>query len=272
MSIIKVQQQDKNGNIIYQETDSSLVKVGDNTLDSKITDIESRLNETFQSASNGKLAIANAITGKGITASDNDTFSELSNKINQIPTGINTSDGNITASDVLTGKVGYAKDTRITGTMVNQGAKSSTLNCGGSYTIPAGYHDGTGKVTANSLSSQTSANATAAQILSGYTAWVNGSKLTGTATIESLGGRKYSEGSNIQGGTSSYDVNCGFYPSILIIDGTYSENFGGGSFFYVSSSVYYDSAKVSVTKNSQGFSLYPAADDSKFIFSYVAIG
>ena len=54
MSIIKVQQQDKNGNIIYQETDSSLVKVGDNTLDSKITDIESRLNETFQSARNGK--------------------------------------------------------------------------------------------------------------------------------------------------------------------------------------------------------------------------
>ena len=51
---------------------------------------------------------------------------------------------------------------------------------GGSYTIPAGYHNGSGKVTANSLSSQTNANAGAGDILSGKTAWVNGSKLTGT--------------------------------------------------------------------------------------------
>ena len=66
--------------------------------------------------------------------------------------------------------------------MVDNGAKTSSLNCGGSYTIPAGYHNGSGKITANSLASQTSATATAAQILSGYTAWVNGAKLTGTAS------------------------------------------------------------------------------------------
>lgn len=33
--------------------------------------------------------------------------------------------------------------------MANQGAVSSSLNPGGSYTIPAGYHNGSGKVTAN---------------------------------------------------------------------------------------------------------------------------
>lgn len=94
--------------------------------------------------------------------------------------GTDTSDANATAAQILTGYTGYVNDVLITGTMPNRGAVSISLNCGGSYTIPQGYHNGSGKVTANSLASQTSANATAAQILSGYTAWVNGSKITGT--------------------------------------------------------------------------------------------
>lgn len=40
-------------------------------------------------------------------------------------------------------------------------------------------------MTANSLASQTSANAAAGHILSGKTAWVNGSKLTGTLAVQS---------------------------------------------------------------------------------------
>ena len=66
-----------------------------------------------------------------------------------------------------------------TGTMPNKGAITANLNCGGSYTIPKGYHNGNGKVKANSLASQTSANATAGDILKNKTAWVNGSKITG---------------------------------------------------------------------------------------------
>ena len=66
--------------------------------------------------------------------------------------------------------------------MPNQGAKTASLNCGGSYTIPAGYHNGSGKVTANSLASQTSATAAAGDIVSGKTAYVNGTKITGTIT------------------------------------------------------------------------------------------
>ena len=53
------------------------------------------------------------------------------------------------------------------------------LNCGDVYTIPKGYHDGTGTVVANSLASQTQATATASDIASGKTAWVNGNKVTG---------------------------------------------------------------------------------------------
>jgi len=64
--------------------------------------------------------------------------------------------------------------------MANNGAISKTLNAGQSYTVPAGYHNGSGKVTANSLASQTQATAVAGDILTGKTAWVNGQKLTGT--------------------------------------------------------------------------------------------
>lgn len=96
--------------------------------------------------------------------------------------GTDTSGATATAARVLSGYTCYVNDVKITGTMANQGTKTASLNAGGSYTIPAGYHSGSGKVTANALSGQTSATATAARILSGRTAWVNGSKLTGTMT------------------------------------------------------------------------------------------
>lgn len=85
-------------------------------------------------------------------------------------------------SDVLAGKTFGGKDSDELqgGSMPNQGAKTATLAAGGSYTIPAGYHNGSGKVTANSLASQTSANAAVGDIIKNRTAWVNGAKRTGT--------------------------------------------------------------------------------------------
>ena len=96
-------------------------------------------------------------------------------------TGVQSGKTAAGAGQILTGYEAWVNGGRVTGTMPNQGAKTSSLNCGGSYTIPAGYHNGSGKVTANSLASQTSnANAGAGHILSGKTAYVNGSKITGT--------------------------------------------------------------------------------------------
>ena len=145
--------------------------------------LNSKVEECFQSVSNGKALVASAITDKGIETEEDATFEIIANNISNIETGIDTSDGTAIASDILKDKVAYVKDVKVIGTMVNNGAKTSSLNCGGSYTIPAGYHNGSGKITANSLASQTSATATAARIQSGYTAWVNGSKITGTAKI-----------------------------------------------------------------------------------------
>ena len=58
--------------------------------------------------------------------------------------------GNAGTGDVLSGKTfANANGDAYTGTMTNRGAVSQTINPGGSYTIPAGYHNGSGKVTAN---------------------------------------------------------------------------------------------------------------------------
>lgn len=52
------------------------------------------------------------------------------------------------ADDILAGKVIVGPDGEpLTGTMPNRGAVSQSLAINGSYTIPAGYHNGNGKVT-----------------------------------------------------------------------------------------------------------------------------
>ncbi len=62
----------------------------------------------------------------------------------------NVSSVTATAGDVLAGKVIVASDgTVTTGTMTNQGAVNKTLDAttgNQSYTVPAGYHNGSGKV------------------------------------------------------------------------------------------------------------------------------
>lgn len=58
--------------------------------------------------------------------------------------------GDATAADVLTGKTfSGAVGSGVSGTMPNQGAVSGTATPSQPYTIPAGYHNGSGQVTAN---------------------------------------------------------------------------------------------------------------------------
>lgn len=60
------------------------------------------------------------------------------------------------ACDIKSGETAYNGDGElVTGTMVDQGAKKVSLAPGGSYTIPAGYHNGNGQVTAVSLKTMT---------------------------------------------------------------------------------------------------------------------
>lgn len=128
-------------------------------------------------------AIADAIRSK-TGSSDKIVADDFPNVIMTISTGTDTSDATAVAGDILTGKTAYGAAGKLIGSMPNNGAVSQALNAGGSYTIPAGYHNGSGKVTGNSLASQTSGTAAAADIASGKTAWVNGTRLTGNGQIK----------------------------------------------------------------------------------------
>lgn len=61
--------------------------------------------------------------------------------------------GNAATSDVLSGKTFTSSSgATLRGSMTNRGAWTGTVNPGSSITIPAGYHNGSGRVTANNPS------------------------------------------------------------------------------------------------------------------------
>ena len=118
-----------------------------------------------------------------------------------------------------------------TGTMPNKGAVNETLNAGGSYTIPEGYHNGKGTVKVSELSSQTSGDAQAGDILKGKKAWVNGQLVTGTMEKNmELGSSKrviYNGSQNSSAGTIDKDQSYTVTEVGLIAYDCYSANGDG---------------------------------------------
>lgn len=81
---------------------------------------------------------------KGFTAHD---------KSGEIITGTNTfdadtQDANVAVAEILSGKTAYARGTKLTGTMPNNGSQTGAISTKtGSVSIKQGYHDGSGTVT-----------------------------------------------------------------------------------------------------------------------------
>lgn len=115
------------------------------------TNVKDGMEELFTSVSSGKQQLETAITDKGGTVSKQQpvpTFGELDAGIRSIP----QAKGNATRADVLASKTFSSEVAGIeqAGTMPNRGAVSQTITTqNGQYTIPQGYHSGTGKVTAS---------------------------------------------------------------------------------------------------------------------------
>lgn len=58
-----------------------------------------------------------------------------------------TQDANAADSEILAGKTAYVKGSKKTGTMKNNGAVAGKISTkAGKYTVPQGYHDGSGTV------------------------------------------------------------------------------------------------------------------------------
>lgn len=80
---------------------------------------------------------------KGITAHD-----KSGTKITGTCTfDSDTSEDTAAVAEILVGKTAHARGSKLTGTMKNNGAVKGTISTvAGEYTVPQGYHDGSGKV------------------------------------------------------------------------------------------------------------------------------
>lgn len=117
--------------------------------------------------------------------------------VNPIPAEfISTEDATAVASDILDGKTAYAGGLEVEGTMVNNGSVSKTLNTTStSFTIPEGYHDGTGAVnivtetkSATPTTSSQTVSATTGKVLKSVTVSAIPSKYKDTTPVTAAAG------------------------------------------------------------------------------------
>ncbi len=64
-----------------------------------------------------------------------------------------TQDATVAVAEILEGKTAYARGSKLTGTMPNKGAVSGTIATKEAYTIPMGFHDGSGTVSLDATES-----------------------------------------------------------------------------------------------------------------------
>lgn len=92
-----------------------------------------------------------------------------------------TSDATASASEILATKTAYVNGSKVTGNMTNNGAVTGTISTKAQqYTVPQGFHDGSGKV---SISNTEQAKIIATNIRSGITILGVEGTMTGTEDV-----------------------------------------------------------------------------------------
>ena len=92
------------------------------------------------------------LTGDSVTPADLKLGVTAHDKTGAAITGTNTNDANTSdataaAAEILKGKTGYVAGKKVTGTMPNNGAITGSIaSKTGEYTVPMGFHDGSGTV------------------------------------------------------------------------------------------------------------------------------
>ena len=135
-----------------------------------------------------------------------------------------TSDDTATVSEILATKTAHARGTALTGTMTNNGGVTCTISTkAGQYTIPQGYHDGSGKV---SISSTEQAKIIAGNIKSGIV--ILG--VTGTYGGESVTAQAKTATPSFSSQTITPDSGYDYLSQVTVsaISVTYADNSAGG--------------------------------------------
>ena len=260
-----------NGTTYDVEDTKARTDVGDVTT-LKTTDksnLVKAVNECFQSASDGKSAIANAITGAGVSTSASATFATMATNIGTVATnkynaGVTaTKVGTATATQVLAGKTfTNASSVGITGTMPDKSGTAeyqttpilNNTNKQLEMVIPeAGYYG-----TSNKLKASYSTIANLIGLTS--TKLVRGNSILGVSGAADTG-RKYVSGEDYELGThpnaasiywrairesvesarntsgQTIVIDPGFEASILLVTYTYLSS-GGVFYWYTAVLVY----------------------------------
>lgn len=135
-----------------------------------------------------------------------------------------TSADTAAVGEILSGKTAHARGTQLTGTMTNNGGVTGSISTvSGQYTVPQGYHDGSGKV---GISSAEQAKIIAGNIKSGVEILgVTGSYSGEAITSQSKTATPSWATQNIQP-DSGYDYLSGVTVNSIPI--AYSDNSAGG--------------------------------------------
>lgn len=158
------------------------------------TTVESEITTIKNDVQTGKNSVASSLTTMNQPSSGTDSFSTLATKITNI-----SNDADATITEVISSKTFYQGGQKRTGTMTNRGAVSHSLAVNGTYTVPAGYHNGSGSVNQNisTKTAETYTPGTTNQTISA------GQYLTGNQTIS---GSANLTAANIKNGINIFNV------------------------------------------------------------------